>query len=651
VEHRARRTGISLALFAGAALSVTAAEAWARRPPPRRQSEPTQTEPSADKPAEGAERPKEGDAGSAKKEGDGAEPAPTEPARPIPPTEPIPGPPMSPLGYAGDGYYPGPPGENVLPRETIAVPDRWRIGWPTWNRYNRVAPSDSVFMNASGGDSPYTLGHPLNPYDRNVLKGDYPILHEDVFLNISFVSDTFAKWGKLPVPSGASAARPDEFGTFGYGTFTFVNQTFLTTFDLFKGYAGYRPVDWRLHVTGGYNVNYLQLQENNGVNINPQRDRDRTDQHAVVQEAFFEYHLGDTTPFFDILVAQVGRQLFSSDFKGFIYSDVADGVRFFGNWGANRIQYNLAFFNQDEKDTNSGLNEFDWRNQQVLIANVYVQDFIWHGYTSQWSFHWNHDNSDKRYDDNGFLVRPDLIGSVNEHEIDALYLGWTGDGHIDRLNLTHAFYYAFGRDDANPLAGRSQDISAFMAACELSMDFDWLRPKVSFFYASGDHDATDNTAGGFDAIVDNPVFAGGPSSFFQGSPLGFQGVRLTSPGSLLNDLRSSKIEGQSNFVNPGTILLNAGVDAELTPKLRASFNANAVWFADTETVEYALNQRGVNQHLGDELNLFFQYRPILNNNIILTAGGSVFFPGEGYKDIYEKGDELYQVYVGLTLSY
>ena len=42
----------------------------------------------------------------------------------------------------------------------------------------------------------------------------------------------------------------------------------------------------------------------------------------------------------------------------------------------------------------------------------------------------------------------------------------------------------------------------------------------------------------------------------------------------LPNLRSSKEEGQSNFVNPGILLWNVGVDADLTPKLRAVTNLN-----------------------------------------------------------------------------
>ena len=36
-----------------------------------------------------------------------------------------------------------------------------------------------------------------------------------------------------------------------------------------------------------------------------------------------------------------------------------------------------------EKDTNSGLNRFDTRHQNVYIANIFRQDFIRKGYTIQ----------------------------------------------------------------------------------------------------------------------------------------------------------------------------------------------------------------------------------------------------------------------------
>lgn len=129
------------------------------------------------------------------------------------------------------------------------------------------------------------------------------------------------------------------------------------------------------------------------------------------------------------------------------------------------------------------------------------------------------------------------------------------------------------------------------------------------------------------------------------------GVQLTSPRSLYNDLAGAKAQGQSNFVNPGTMLLNIGLDMEITPKLRASINANSVWFANTGTLELFLNQNDIASHFGGEVNLLVQYRPLLNNNIILTGGVSGFLPGEGFEDLYGSDDMLYQAFVGVTLVY
>jgi hypothetical protein len=100
----------------------------------------------------------------------------------------------------------------------------------------------------------------------------------------------------------------------------------------------------------------------------------------------------------------------------------------------------------------------------------------------------------------------DTDGGPTAQDVDAYYLGWAGDGHIGILNITHAFYQVLGKDDANPLAGRSVDINGQMAALELSIDRDWIRLKASGFYASGDSDPTDGVARGFDTIVDNPTF-------------------------------------------------------------------------------------------------------------------------------------------------
>src|SRR6185503_5703917 len=105
---------------------------------------------------------------------------------------------------------------------------------------------------------------------------------------------------------------------------------------------------------------------------------------------------------------------------------------------------------------------------------------------------------------------------------------------------------------------------------EASIDKDWLRYRASFFYASGDKDPTDEKAGGFDSILDDPNFAGGQFSYWnrQGIRLVSTEVGLVQPNSLLPTLRSSKTEGQANFVNPGIWIYNVGVDAEVTQLIK-----------------------------------------------------------------------------------
>jgi hypothetical protein len=360
---------------------------------------------------------------------------------------------------------------------------------------------------------------------------------------------------------------------------------------------------------------------------------------VALQEAFFELHLGDLSDNYDFWVTRVGIQPFVSDFRGFIFSDTNLGLRLFGSWDNNRLQYNLAYFNMREKDTYSGLNMFDARDQQVIIANVYRQDFLWKGYTAQASLHVNIDDGQTHYDKNDFLVRPAPLGDfTEEHDVRTVYLGWAGDGHIGRWNITHAFYWALGEDEHNGLAGQRIDVNAQMAALELSYDRDWIRYKLSGFWASGDRDPLDDHGTGFDTILDQPFLVGGPFSWYvhEGINLAGTAVNLKNPDSLVPSLRSSKSEGQSNFVNPGVKIVGFGMDADVTPKLRAFLNANYIWFDHTESIERALHTNRVSDQLGFDLSFGVKYRPLLTENIVVGLGLGLFFPGDGYKDIYRR---------------
>lgn len=424
------------------------------------------------------------------------------------------------------------------------------------------------------------------------------------------------------------------------------------TVELYNGDVAFRPRDWELKVTSAFNLNYTNTKENNGVDINVRKGGNRTDSHFAFQELSVEKHLFNVSDRYDFNSARAGIQRFSSDFRQFVFSDFNLGARLFGNFGSNRIQYNLIYLPMLEKETNSELNTvFNRRDQDVYIANIYLQDFLAFGYTTEFSFHYSHDLATRHFDENGFPVRPSLVGSARPHEIRAYYAGWAGDGHFGGINLSHAFYQVFGSDDFNPLANRRITINAQMAALELSVDEDWMRFKVSGLFASGDGSPSDGVGHGFDAIVDNPFFAGGSFSYWQSQGIRLQGVGLVQRASFLPSLRSSKFEGQANFVNPGLWLANVGYDADLTPKLKSILNVNYLRFVNTRSLQIFLNQPDIHKQIGLDYSLGLLYRPFLNNNAIIAFGAAAFTPFEGFKDIYESAETQFSLFTSVLLTY
>lgn len=525
----------------------------------------------------------------------------------------------------------------------LEMTDRWRIVPPPYELNER-----------SRGK--------LDPYNKNVLKGDYPIRGNDVFFVFTGVFDTLAESRTVPTPSGVSTVRPGSIQFFGNDNQSIFNQDVDLSFELFKGDTAFKPIAQRLKVTLVANLNYLRVEENAIVKPDVRKGTRRTDGELSLQEIFYELKLRDLSPNYDFLSIRIGSQPFSSDFRGFIFSDTNTGVRLFGNYASNRFQYNLAIFDQREKDTNSGLNIIDERRgQQVGVANFYWQDFLRKGFTEEFSIHQLHDAKSFKYDRNGILVRPAPIGVFTPHSIDATYFGAAGLGHLGRINVDHAIYYVIGHDSLNPIAGPDPDlknrdgvrIGAGMAALEVSYDHDWLRPRLGFFYASGDSNPRDRNAHGFDSIFDSASFAGGGFSFFNrlGIGLAGTGVSLVERGSLLPDLRSSKDEGQPNFVNPGVQLVTAGLDIDLTPRWKALINANYIRLDTTRSIEAVLFQGGIHRELGEDYSIGMRYRPFLNNNVIVVGGVAAFQPGRGWKDIYEDGHTLYHVFTNLILKF
>src|SRR6266542_774166 len=543
-------------------------------------------------------------------------------------------------------------GEGLLPASQ-PEPNRWFIGFGRWKRY--ADPST---------ETPYQSELQLwHPYLQSKLKGDAPIYGQDIFLNITAEDFFQFEARRLPTPSGVSTERPNSSEFFGRGDQLFYSNDFSIGLDLFRGETAFKPVDWALRVLGVYNHNYIDVEERNVVNPNPQQGTTREKEFFALQEAFGEIHLRDLSSNYDFISLRAGIQPFVSDFRGFIFNDTNLAVRIFGNYDNNRWQYNIAAFDMLEKDTYSDLNEFSRRQQQIYVANVFRQDLIWKGYTGELSFLANFDNASRHYDKNRFITRPAPIGTVADHYVQAYYIGWTGDGHIGWLNIDHAFYQVFGEEGLNGIAGKRVEISAQMAALELSVDKDWLRHKFSIFYASGDHDPTNEHATGFDTVFDRPF------SFFshQGFNLAGTAVNFKQRDSLVVDFRTSKSEGQSNFVNPGAFIVGYGLDADITPKLRGFVNVNYIRTVDTATTELVLFTNHASNDFAFDCSAGFQWRPLLTENIVVTAGAGFLIPRQGYKDIYRANtqpvfgfpgppaghvdDFLYSAIVTLTLTY
>lgn len=546
------------------------------------------------------------------------------------------------------GAVSAPPPE-AFPTDQFPIPDRWRL-------VKALCP-DKNFVGLQA-----VCHSKLDPYHQNPLKADVPIqidkkpfflpiTGDDWFFGLNAISDSVLEPRSFPTPvADQTSTNPGAIGQFGRDRSLVAAQTFILGAGLTKGSTAYKPPDVEYRIAVAYQVNYVNVQERRVLHVESSRPTHRTDSFLGLQELFIDKHLGNRSDRFDFDSLRIGIQPFQFDFRGFLFQDNQLGVRFFGNRDNNRYQFNVQGIWRLEKDTNSGLNDVTRkpRDDYILAANLFMQDFPLAGLTSLVSATANiNREKDRTVDHNGFPVRPALLGDQRPREYDVFYVGYSLDGRVKRFNTSTTFYAAFGQDRNSFFTSKKARIQAFFAASELSYDLDWIRVKLSGLYATGDGKPKDNKETGFSAIFENPIFAGADTSYWIRQAVPFAGggvnVAIAPRNGILNDLRTSKEEGQSNFNNPGTMLLGVGADFDILPQLRFSTNLNHLWFENTATLRELRNEGSIPKSIGWDLSGALIWRPSMVQNAVFRLSGAVFDPGKGFSDLFtnSRGDDRY----------
>lgn len=472
------------------------------------------------------------------------------------------------------------------------VPDRWRQGFPQWGRYRK--------------------GSPLDPFNSNVLKGDYPlVVGDDKFLELTVVSDTNAQVRRRTV----NVTGTDEDVQ--------TRQRIFITTDYFQNDNTFTPSPWFIRIT-------------QAADLRDQTDQGYNDDYAW-QEAFIDWQLGIISEYYDQVNWRLGRQGFQSDFRGFLYSDVNNMSRVFGTWDENKWQYNFIVMDAIQQDPISQfLRSTESRQQQMVGGNVFRRDVPWLGFNIMGAGFYVHDNF--------------------KRTVDAAYLEFAAEGVIGPYGVSGAFIQALGRDEANPFAKRAVNVNAQFAALEITRPTNWVTPRFAALYASGDANPTNGTGRGFDAIFDNPNFSAANFAFFNRETLNTRKLTLVNNNSFLPNLRTKAFDPM-NFVNPGIFILTSGLDTVVTTKVNAFVNYNAYWFVEPAAIEQAVAVKNgglklaVDRAIGQDITLGFQYRPLIINNMVLTFGSTAFYQGAGMQTLSDTDRTLYTTFANAVFVY
>lgn len=547
---------------------------------------------------------------------------PLPPPPPPPPLPPAPTP-VPPSPPAAREPQPLPAVESAASPNFEAMPDRWHQKFAAYQRYD---PPRRV---------PWVVGHPLDPYNQNPAKADFPIGNGRTFVNLNLQFNS-----QLNPRQAANGQAPES-------NQLFYNQNAVVGAEVFNGDTVFQPKNWAVRVTAVNNLNALADGSFSFSALS------RKPLSSKIEELFGEKRLAVLNPAFDFVSIRAGMQNFNSDFRGYLFVDNQLGVRIFGNARGNRDQYNVAVFSMRQRDQTQLHAIQTSTGQQVFIANYFVQDFGTAGYTAMFNVHLNHD--------------PRGSGR-GPGQVSATYIGFHGDGRWGGWSVSHAFYEVLGHDTGNARAvgqdtGPSLKVNAQMAAIEVSRDSDWRRFRTSFLWASGDK-GQNGQAGGFDMITDNPNLAGGQFMYWTQQTIKVPGVGLLKDKfSLIPSLRDKFSAGigtpRSNFLNPGLILINGGMDVRLSPQLKVVTNASYLRFADVSTLVALVSRsqsgatRGAfsDSQIGFDLGTGAKYRPFVNENLFVNIGAAALVARGGFANALGSSRPLYSLFGTVQIAY
>ena len=319
-------------------------------------------------------------------------------------------------------------------------------------------------------------------------------------------------------------------------------------------------------------------------------------------------------------------------------------MRLFGTRDNNRWQYNIAYFRRLEKDTNSGLNDLGAaparrrrvRRQPVSAglpgARVHLAgDACSTTATAR--------TTSAYYNQNDFIERPASLGREVPREYDV------GLHRLQRRRpLRPAEPHDLGllrdrRGDAGRVRRRRTSTSA---RCSPRPSCRWTStgsaPRISLLYGSGDDDPFDDRATGFDAVFENPQFAGADTSYWIR-----QAVPLIGGGRVALSGRNGVLAQPALLEGRGAVELHQSGHPARRARRRHGRAADAARFAEREhavlrrhrrCVEVARNQGPIDKHIGYDVSAALTWRPMMSQNIVLRASYATLLAGDGFDALF-----------------